>query len=288
MQTSENRKLTRKNVPRLWPTVPKWAQEWFDMKVGAGLAVASLERYCADLWVFKLDLSTATLQEIRHRQAELASHYSKAVQRSIAVIVKSVLRELGREDDAERVALPNHAESRVVVYSHDDIDRIIKSCRNIRDRLLIEVLIETGARRGELYNMQIKDVQFDEHSPVIYLHGKTGTRTRRLFYCKSDLIAYLSVHPDKNNPEAKFWINQYGKPLSYNGFWRTIHRIGLRALNRQIFPHGFRHTAATADASKFTDREMMIRYGWDNADMVGIYAHLSVRDVDRRTCSCMV
>ena len=94
---------------------------------------------------------------------------------------------------------------------------------------------------------------------------RQALRSRRLFYAGSDLLAYISLHPDKNNPEAEFWINKYGKPLSYGGFGRAVHTLGIRALSRQIFPHGFRHTAAIADASKFTDREMMISYGWDNS-----------------------
>jgi integrase/recombinase XerD len=262
--------------------VPKWAHTWYDLQVAKGLSPLSLKRYRSDLRLINLNLLTASVEQIRHRQAEIAAQYSKPVQRHVAVIARSLLRELGRDEDALRTPLPQKPNSRVVVYSQDDIERILKNCNTIRDRLLVEVLLGTGARRGELYNMRIKDVQFDEYSPIIWLNGKTGIRKRRLFNATSDLVAYLSVHPDKNNPEAKFWLNQYGRPLSYGGFWRTIHRIGQRALKRYIFPHGFRHTAATLDAKKFTDRELMLRYGWDSAEMVGVYAHLSARDLDEK------
>jgi integrase/recombinase XerD len=262
--------------------IPEWAQSWFDMKTAKGLTIGSLARYSYDIKYLDLDLSKATVQEIRHRIAELSSRYSRGVVRHIAIAAKAILRELDRDEDAEKIPLPKHADPRVVVYSQDEIDKVLRACTTIRDRLLIEVLIEIGPRRGELFNMRLKDVQFDDKSPIIYLHGKTGTRRRRLYNSGPDLIAYLSVHPDRNNPEAPFWISKYGKQLKYAGYYKIVHRIGLRATQRNMFIHGFRHTAATRDVQKFTDREMMIRYGWNRAEMVGTYAHLSARDVDEK------
>jgi ribosomal protein L40E len=42
----------------------------------------------------------------------------------------------------------------------------------------------------------------------------------------------------------------------------------------------FRHTAATRDVRYFTDREAMKLFGWSKPDMVGVYGHLSMKDVD--------
>jgi integrase/recombinase XerD len=262
--------------------IPEYAQSWFDMKVAKGLKVGSLAKYSYNLKNLDLDLSKATVQEIRHRIAELSSKYSTGVLRHIAMVTKGVLRELDREKDADKIPLPKHSDPRVIVYSQADVDSVLRGCTSIRDRLLTEVLYETGARRGEIFHMRLKDVQFDDHSPIIYLHGKTGTRRRRLYNSGPDLIAYLSIHPDRNNPEAKFWVTNLGKPVSYGGIYKIVRKLGRRTLNRNICPHGFRHSAATRDVQKFTDREMMIRYGWNRAEMVGVYAHLSARDVDEK------
>lgn len=94
------------------------------------------------------------------------------------------------------------------------------------------------------------------------------------------MIRYLEEHPHRDNPEAAFWITARGERLAYQGMYKLIKRIGWKALRRNVYPHGFRHTAATNEARLFTDREMMIRYGRKRSDMVGVYAHLSARDVD--------
>jgi len=41
-----------------------------------------------------------------------------------------------------------------------------------------------------------------------------------------------------------------------------------------------RHTKATEDSRYFTDREMMQLFGWKGPQMVGLYSHLSMRDVE--------
>jgi integrase len=262
--------------------VPEWAKAWFEGKVAQGLPLSSLVRYSHSLGDFQLDISKSTLPQIRTRLAECATHYKTGTLRHIAIVVKQVLTELGREKEAKAIRLPRHGEPRVVVYSQEDIDSVFKACRTLRDRLMIGIVKETGARRGELYNMRIKDVQFDEYSAIIWLRGKTGTRQRRVFNCTEDLKRYLGEHPDRTNSEAKFWVNKYDQPLAYQGIYKLIHRIGRRALGRNIYAHGFRHTAATKDVKSYTDREMMIRFGWDRPDMVAVYAHLTGRDVDEK------
>jgi integrase len=264
------------------PRTMSWPEDWLDGKAAAGLAESTLGKYSADLKVMGLDIPSCSVLEIRTRLAECSRHYSRAVLRHLAIITKQVLKDTGRESDAKLIPLPKRPEPRIIVYSQQDLQEIMETCRTLRDRLLIQILIETGARRGELWNMKIRDVQFDQYSALIWLHGKTGTRLRRVYGALPQILEYLQNHPQKRNPEAKFWINQYGAPLSYGGFWRAVHRIGLRALNRSIYPHGFRHTAATRDVKSYTDREMMIRYGWNRPDMVAVYAHLTGRDVDEK------
>jgi len=262
--------------------VPAWARDWFDSKRAAGLAETTLVKYESDLKALDLDISSSDVPAIKKRLAECSRHYSRAVLRHIVIIVKQILRDLDREKDADAIRLPKRPEPRIVLYSNADLNAILANCRNLRDRLLFAILMETGARRGELYNMRIKDVQFDEHSGIVWLHGKTGTRQRRVYTAQDALEEYLEAHPHRDDPEARFWLNKDQQPLSYQGFWKIVHRIGRRSLGRDIYPHGFRHSAATRDAKTYTDREMMIRYGWTRADMVGIYAHLSARDVDEK------
>ena len=260
-----------------------WAQEWLNDKAAQGLTPASLYRYKHDLTLLGLDIEKSSVPEIKARLAACATGgYGRGTLRHVCIATKQVLRQLGRESDAKLIKLPKHPEPRVVTYSPQDLQSLLAGCANLRDRLLFKVLAETGARRGELFNMRIKDIQFDEYSAIVWLHGKTGTRTRRIYEARTDLAQYLQEHPERTNPEAGFWLNKYKRRLQYQGIYNIIHRIGYRSLHRNIYPHGFRHTAGTQDAKLYTDQEMMLRHGWSNTDMVRVYAHITGRDVDEK------
>jgi integrase len=50
----------------------------------------------------------------------------------------------------------------------------------LQDRLIFELLDETGGRRGEIASLRIKDIQFekigDTLTAILWLNGKTGVR----------------------------------------------------------------------------------------------------------------
>ena len=53
-----------------------------------------------------------------------------------------------------------HRGDRDKLVSAEDVDRLIKSAKNPRVQALISMLIETGARKGELRSLRVKDVSF--------------------------------------------------------------------------------------------------------------------------------
>jgi integrase len=267
---------------QMTPQIPTWAQDWYNDKLISGVAKNTLGRYLWSLDTLKMNLAEARLREIKALLAQFSQQYKPGTMRLFGIVTKEILTSLGREKDAKQIRLPKHGGPRVVVYSQQDIKLMLDSCRNLREYLLVAVTAEIGARRGELFNMKIRDIQFDEHSAIIWLRGKTGTRTRRVYNSVPEILEYLKQHPHRTDPEAPFWLNKYGRRLAYAGVYKMLRRIGLRALGHAVYPHGFRHTAATKDVKTYTDREMMIRYGWSRPDMVQVYAHLTARDVDEK------
>lgn len=62
----------------------------------------------------------------------------------------------------------------------EDIEKLIDVAGNLRDKAFIAFLYESGARRGEVFSIQIKHIQFDEMGAVVTLpKGKTGARRIR-------------------------------------------------------------------------------------------------------------
>lgn len=97
----------------------------------------------------------------------------------------------------------------------DEAAKLIKAADCLRDKLIFELLWETGCMPRELLNLRIKDIQFDEYSAVIQLSGKTGDRIGRVFIGKPDLQEYVNHHPKRDDPTAHLIVTEdvWHKPL---------------------------------------------------------------------------
>jgi integrase len=231
------------------------------------------------------DLATCSLEELLVFLEAWKRGHGEHFNFNLIGVIKEALAYLKRYDLNENIKRPPRPDPRRTVKDkvipEADIKRLIEGAGNLRDRLLVEIFFELGNRRGEMWRLRIKDVQFDEYGAILTLDGKTGVRRRRIYNSIPDLRAWLNNHPMKNDPFAPLLLTAYGTPFaSPQGIYGAISRLSKRILGRHIHPHQFRHTKATQDSSYFTDREMMKLYGWNRPDMVGVYSHLSMKDVE--------
>jgi integrase/ribosomal protein L40E len=243
-----------------------------------GMVLRSLNDYHINL---RTVTETALLEHIDTYQ----QNHAPATNRLHIFLIRKALEFLDRKDLAANVKLPKRADpvASVKTIPAEDRKQLIEKAPTLQDRLLIEILDETGARIGELGNLRIKDCQFDEYSGILSLTGKTGTRRRRVYASTPDLRNHLNNHHGRDNPESAVFYNpKTGKAYEYWDYYRRIRWLGHKVLKTDISPHKFRHSRATEDSRNFTDREMMQLFGWKRPDMVAVYSHLSMRDVDNK------
>jgi hypothetical protein len=72
------------------------------------------------------------------------------------------------------------------------------------------------------------------------------------------------------------------KSFSYQKTLNLLSELAKKTrLGKRIYPHLFRHSAATRDSRYLTDRELTYKYGWlGDSKMPARYSHLSGREVD--------
>jgi len=265
-----------------------WIDRFLDAAKRRGARPRTIQNYSEILRRItnhqQLNLETCSEQELlsfldRSRETHKTSTYTV-----IVIVIKMALRFLGREDLAESFQCPKQKDpaATIKVLSPEEVEKLIREAPRLQDRLLVELFYETGARHGEIANLSIRDIQFDEYGAIIYLHGKTGSRRRRVYTCVADLREHINNHPLRDRPNAPLFISPTGVPYHnlYDTIYRRIKVLGKRILRKEIYPHEFRHTKATEDSRYFTDREMMALFGWKGPQMVGVYSHLSMRDVE--------
>ena len=117
------------------------------------------------------------------------------------------------------------------LLTKEDIEAQADAAKNPRDKALIWLLYETGARIGELIDLTVGDIEDRKHGKKIVIDGKTGARRLPLVESVPHLNNWLNKHP---NPEkdAPLWCKiQQGGPtehLNPNDIAdiRDVHGIG--------------------------------------------------------------
>lgn len=130
------------------------------------------------------------------------------------------------------------------VLSDEHFEVLRDNCVNIRDLAMIELLASTGIRVGELVNLNIDDVIFNERECVVL--GK-GDSERIVYFdakTKIHLQKYLESRKDSNSALFVSFKKPY-KRLGINGVERRIRELGRVANIKKVHPHKFRRTMAT-------------------------------------------
>jgi len=176
------------------------------------------------------------------------------------------------------------------LITEDEVLKMVNEASHPRDRAFILVLYESGCRIGELLTLSMQNVQFDQYGAVLRVTGKTGDRRVRIISSAPALASWIDMYNRRNDPKAPLWPPRSSRRKSQNPIECLDHRSVYKLLQtlaekagikKHIHPHLFRHSRATALASKLTEAQMKEHFGWvQGSDMAATYVHLSGRDVD--------
>lgn len=161
----------------------------------------------------------------------------------------------------------NNSKTPEQILTKQEIELLANKTRNLRDKALVSTLYESGCRIGELLNMRIKDIAFNQFGCYILVSGKTGWRRVRIIEYSKDLLAWLDSHPFKNNVESFVQIN-LENPSPNNRITPTTVNNLLKDLAKKyniakpIHPHAFRHARATHLAKHLPEAIMKEPFGW--------------------------
>ena len=128
-------------------------------------------------------------------------------------------------------------------YSKDEMIRLRDACKNIRERAIIEVFRSTGARVGEIAEIQLH--QIDMRTGDIWIQGEKGGRFRSI-YLDADARYYLQKYLDTRKDDSPYMFVQAVKPhgkMTTCGLRDVFKRIAKRTdLKCRVYPHKSRKT----------------------------------------------
>lgn len=172
-----------------------------------------------------------------------------------------------------------------VFFKYSDFEKMVdsiidNSALNIRNKLILELLLASGVRVSELVAIKIADI--DQNNREIKILGK-GNKERVVYfkdYCLKALNKYLTEARNellKGSKNDYLLINNKGNNLTDRGVRLIIDKIIKEtALNIKVSPHAFRHSFATMLINEGCDiKTVQELLGHSSIGTTSIYTHLT-------------
>ena len=246
-------------------TYPYTNIEYMDMFISAkrieGCSERTLAYYKATiehmLSIIVMPLSQVHTDDLRAYLAEyqLRNNCSKTTVDNIRRNLSSFFSWLEAEDyiiksPIRRIHKIRTGSKVKETLSEECIERLRDSCLHIRDLAMIDLLYSTGIRVGELVNLNIGDINFEERECIVY--GK-GNKQRKVYFdakAKVHLKRYLEQRTDYN--DALFvTLDSPFERLKISGVEIRLRKLGrLALLDQRVHPHKFRRSMATMAIDK--------------------------------------
>ena len=223
----------------------------------------------------------AAIESERGQRSAASLHRMKAAVRAFFAWAS----EAGVVDDNPARSIRMHRLPRKlpVFLTTAEKKRLLKELKGrtdfsaLRDRAMIEVLLGTGIRLGELAALDMDDIDLDAK----HLRVRAKGNVPQVKFIKTDLRTllrrYLAERRRHGRPEmeALFLSNRDGRLCQRQIANRLAHWLRKAGIEKELTPHGLRHTFATHLYGATNDLLVVQRaLGHRDVSTTQIYTHL--------------
>ncbi|MCJ2564175.1 MAG: site-specific integrase [Candidatus Thermoplasmatota archaeon] len=264
------------------------AREWILEKRASGLTGNSVRNYAFSLKALSEMCSKPLLEckrkdvmsllvdvQDRYRDPGLYKH-----------VLRDFLRSNGQEGLISGIRLNRRKSKKewqdpAKVLGRDDIQHMLEVTTDLRDRAILAMLWDTGARSHEIAAVQLGDVKLEQRKnpktgkpvySVWFRKQKTRGEERRipLYEASPFLLQWLNArraYPDSDSPETPLFLSKRRGPISPLGTKgiRGIVKVAASKarIEKPCHPHSFRHARATFLKRRGTPDDSLRQWlGW--------------------------
>jgi integrase/recombinase XerD len=234
------------------------------------------------LFYADLNPSEITIEDITRFNHDfiIKKNYSISYQRQMVSALKLFFQQIqNKKLDISQLERPRKERKLPVVFSKEEVRRIISSIKNEKHRVMISLIYAGGLRVSELLNLKCTDI--DGHRLVLHIHSAKG-RKDRIVPLGSNLIDSLRAYFKRYRPKVYLFEGKEGSRYSAS----SCRMILKRALERNgILKRGSLHTLRHSYATHLLESGTDIRYiqkllGHESSRTTEIYTHVSRRQIE--------
>lgn len=162
-----------------------------------------------------------------------------------------------------------------------ELEHLRDTCRDARERAMVETLYSTGCRISELLSIKVKDVKWDLPQPECKIMGK-GDKPGTVYFSPRAISSFKKYLAARRHDSEWLFCNDRGGGQMSKANAEKIFRQ-LRELSglgdKRLTPHTMRHTTATQAAKLMPIQAVKEIMRHDKLDTTMIYAETSQEDV---------
>lgn len=207
-----------------------------------------------------------------------------SVSSATIALIKAALKFFYTEilgKNISQIKTPKRSKKLPVVLSQTEVKNLIDMTKNIKHRLIIELLYSTGLRLSECINLKYSDL--DLNDGIGWVRMGKGSKDRIFIISeifKKDLLDYK----EKSCSDGKgyiFLVN--GKKMTYRGIQHAIKVSAARAgIEKPVHVHTLRHSFATHLLENGVDiRKIQKLLGHSNLQTTQIYTQVSSEEIKK-------
>ena len=238
----------------------------------------------------ELPASEINYQHIRAWVAELIKHKiaARSVNRKLSSL-KSFFKYLQRQQIIEinplsKISGPKTPKRLPVFVDEQQMENLFfevkfeEGFNGQRDRLILDLLYQTGIRRSELTHLKETDV--DLFNSTIKVLGKRN-KERIIpisLQLKRNLETYLQVKHELNKPNMMLLVSEKGNTLSEQAVYKSVKKYLSQVTTiKKKSPHVLRHTFATHLLNNGADiNAVKDLLGHANLSATQVYTHNTI------------
>ncbi|MGW0247965.1 tyrosine-type recombinase/integrase [Nocardia goodfellowii] len=215
----------------------------------------------------------------KRTQEPLSPQYARSQYRSLQQFFKYLAaEEIIESSPFDKMSPPDAPDQLVPVPSIESLRKLLDLCSGkdftaLRDNAIIRMFADTGCRCGEIANLAVDDLDFEEDSAMVI--GK-GNRPRSVPFGDKTRIAlrrYLRARAQHSfaKKSDRLWLGRQG-PLTDHGIRQMLERHAETAGIDHIHPHMLRHWFAhNWLVNGGQEQDLMMLAGWRSRQMLDRY-----------------
>jgi integrase/recombinase XerD len=194
------------------------------------------------------------------------------------------------QDPAESLTVPSQPQRLPkAILSAKEIARLMaapdmRTGRGYRNRIILEILYDTGIRRAELSDIKLADL--DLAGGYIRITGK-GDKQRvvpvgaRVCELIQNYLLFVRPQMVQGEDPGCLVLNRWGKRLDPNGVWAAVRRcIQLAGIKKRVSTHSLRHSCATHMLKNGAPvRHIQEMLGHASINTTQIYTRVTINDL---------